>query len=205
MRTKILEKIVKKWCPAAKSSRTTEEQAENPDGSIRNQEHRLKEAIEWRNRTSSFGELAGVYIDAGISAKNMNRPKLQEMLKDAKLGKINLIMVTELSRLSRNLMDFVSIWDMLKNNKCSFLSLREDFDTTTAVGEMVLFQSMTMAQYERKQVSERVHLNILARASRELHNGGSIPLGYKNIQRIVHHLPSILSMRPLSAYVLKHI
>jgi site-specific DNA recombinase len=157
---------------------STEEQAENPDGSIRNQEHRLREAIEWRNKSSSFGELAGVYIDAGISAKNMNRPKLQEMLKDAKLGKINLIMVTELSRLSRNLMDFVSIWEMLKNHQCSFLSLREDFDTTTAMGEMVLFQSMTMAQYERKQVSERVHLNILARASRGLYNGGSIPLGY---------------------------
>jgi len=53
---------------------STEEQSENPDGSIRNQEYRLREAIEWRNKSSSFGELAGVYIDAGISAKNMNRP-----------------------------------------------------------------------------------------------------------------------------------
>jgi DNA invertase Pin-like site-specific DNA recombinase len=157
---------------------STEEQAENPEGSIKNQEQRLRESIIWRNRSSAFGELAGVYVDAGISAKDMNRPRLLEMLKDMKSGKINLIMVTELSRLSRNNRDFLSMWDSMREHKCSFMSLREDFDTTTAAGEMLLFQLINFAQFERKQTSERVTANILVRASRGLFNGGSIPLGY---------------------------
>jgi DNA invertase Pin-like site-specific DNA recombinase len=157
---------------------STEEQAENPEGSIRNQEQRLRESIIWRNRTSSFGELVGVYVDAGISAKDMKRPQLLEMLRDMKMGKINLILVTELSRLSRSNRDFLSMWDSMHEHKCSFMSLREDFDTTTAAGEMLLFQLINFAQFERKQTSERVTANILARSSRGLFNGGSIPLGY---------------------------
>ncbi|MBC7419391.1 MAG: recombinase family protein [Bdellovibrio sp.] len=59
---------------------STEEQAENPEGSIKNQEQRLREAVAYRNARSNFGEITGVYIDAGISAKDMNRPELMEML-----------------------------------------------------------------------------------------------------------------------------
>ena len=158
---------------------STEEQAENPEGSIKNQEERLRDAVVLRNRQSSFGEIVGIYTDAGISAKDMNRPRLQEMLRDVRLGKINLVLVTELSRLSRNNRDFLAMWDMMRDQKCSFMSLREDFDTTTAAGEMLLFQIMNFAQFERKQTSERVAANILARAGRGLYNGGSIPLGYK--------------------------
>lgn len=157
---------------------STEEQAENPEGSIRNQEQRLREAILYRNRSSSFGQLSGVYVDAGISAKDMKRPKLQELLRDVKSGKINLIMVTELSRLSRNNRDFLEMWDLMQEYKCSFMSLREDFDTTTAAGEMLLFQLVNFAQFERKTTSERVTANVQARASRGLYNGGSIPLGF---------------------------
>nr|BFD59880.1 hypothetical protein CKG001_19870 [Bdellovibrio sp. CKG001] len=158
---------------------STEEQAENPEGSIKNQEQRLREAVVYRNKQSNFGQIFNVYVDAGISAKDMNRPALQTMLKDMRAQKINLIMVTEISRLSRNNRDFLNMWDMMSEVKCSFMSLREDFDTTTAAGEMLLFQLMNFAQFERKQTSERVSANILARSSRGLYNGGTIPLGYK--------------------------
>lgn len=158
---------------------STEEQAENPEGSIKNQEQRLREAVVFKNKQSSFGQIFKVYVDAGISAKDMKRPALQAMLKDMRNNQINLIMVTEISRLSRNNRDFLEMWDMMNDQKCSFMSLREDFDTTTAAGEMLLFQLMNFAQFERKQTSERVKANILARAKRGLYNGGSIPLGYK--------------------------
>jgi site-specific DNA recombinase len=160
---------------------SSEEQAENPEGSIKNQEQRLREAVEWRNKNSHFGEIVGVYVDAGISAKDMNRPRLQDMLRSIRHKETDLVMVTELSRLSRNNRDFLSMWDMLHDHGCSFMSLREDFDTTTAAGEMLLFQIMNFAQFERKQTSERVTANILARASRGLYNGGPVPLGYKLI------------------------
>lgn len=160
---------------------STEEQAENPEGSIKNQEQRLREAMAYRNRSGNFGEIVGVYVDAGISAKDMNRPQLQEMLKSIRNGEVNLVLVTELSRLSRNNRDFLGMWDMMHEHGCRFMSLREDFDTTTAAGEMLLFQLVNFAQFERKQTSERVEANIAARAVRGLYNGGSISIGYKKI------------------------
>lgn len=158
---------------------STEEQAENPEGSIRNQEDRLRQALEYKNRQGNFGELVGVYVDAGISAKNMKRPKLQEMLKAIRNKEIDLVMVTELSRLSRNTRDFIQMWDMMRDLGCRFTSLREDFDTTNAAGELVLFQLMNLAQFERRQTSERVEANLQARAARGLYNGGPVPIGYK--------------------------
>lgn len=158
---------------------STEEQAANAEGSLKSQEQRLRGAIDFRNRQGNFGELVGVYIDAGISAKDMNRPRLQDMLRDIRAKKINLVMVTEITRLSRNNRDFLEMWDMMRDLGCRFMSLGNDFDTTTAAGEMLLFQMMNFAQFERKQTSERVAANILARSSRGLYNGGSIPLGFK--------------------------
>lgn len=160
---------------------STEEQAENPEGSIKNQEQRLRDAVKYRNTYSNFGNIVAVYTDAGISAKDMKRPQLQEMLKSVKRGEVDLIMVTELSRLSRNIRDFLSMWDLMKEYDCRFMSLREDFDTTSAAGEMLIFLLMTFAQFERKQTSERVEANIAARANRGLYNGGAIPIGYKRI------------------------
>ena len=60
---------------------STEEQAENPEGSIRNQEDRLRQAVAYKNSLGNFGEIKGVFVDAGISAKDMRRPKLQELLQ----------------------------------------------------------------------------------------------------------------------------
>lgn len=157
---------------------STEEQAENPEGSIRNQEDRLRQALAYKNSQSNFGELVGIYTDAGISAKDMRRPQLQDLLRAVKNGEVNLVMVTELSRLSRNTRDFIQMWDLMREHGCRFQSLREDFDTTNAAGELVLFQLMNLAQFERRQVSERVEANFQARAARGLHNGGSVPVGY---------------------------
>ncbi len=129
----------------------------------------------------TFGEIKGVYVDAGISAKDMKRPKLIELLRAVRTGEIDLIMVTEISRLSRNMKDFIEMWDMMRAHGCRFSSLREDFDTTTAAGEMVLFQLMNLAQFERKQTSERVEANVAVRAARGLYNGGMVPIGFQTI------------------------
>ncbi len=160
---------------------STEEQAENPEGSIRNQEDRLRQAVTYKNAVGNFGKIYGTYVDAGISAKNMNRPQLQALLRDIQNGEIDLVMVTELSRLSRNSRDFIQMWDMMRAHGCRFTSLREDFDTTNAAGELVLFQLMNLAQFERRQTSERVEANMATRAERGLYNGGPVPIGYKLI------------------------
>ena len=161
---------------------STEEQAENPEGSIRNQEDRMRSAVEYKKHQGLFGDVVQLYVDAGISAKNMKRPALQDMLLAIKRQEVNLVMVTELSRLSRNTRDFIQMWDMMKDYGCKFQSLREDFDTTTSTGELILFQLMNLAQFERRQTSERVEANIAARAARGLYNGGCVPLGYQRIE-----------------------
>jgi len=144
------------------------------------QKNRLLEYIEFQNkREANWGTLVEIYCDEGKSAKNMKgRPEFLRMLTDVKIGRINLIVATELSRLNRNIKDFCEVWDLLKDHKASFVTLRENFDTTTASGEMMVFNLINYAQYERKQTSERISANWLSRSKRGLWNGGTIPLGY---------------------------
>lgn len=159
---------------------STEEQARIQDGSLVSQKNRLLEYIEFQNkREANWGTLVDIYCDEGKSAKNMKgRPEFLRMLADVKTGRVDLIIATELSRLNRNIKDFCEVWDLLKDHKASFVTLRENFDTTTASGEMMVFNLINYAQYERKQTSERISANWHSRSKRGLWNGGTIPLGY---------------------------
>lgn len=150
----------------------------SPEGTIKNQEERLREFINYRNKVAPFGEVTGIFVDQAISGKNINRPAVQRLIQGIKAREIDLVMVSELSRLSRSIRDFAHIWDLMQDNGCGFLSLREQFDTTTAAGEMVLFTLANAAQFERKQTSERIRANFHTRAKRGLFNGGAVPAGY---------------------------
>jgi site-specific DNA recombinase len=160
---------------------STEEQAENPEGSIRNQEDRLHQAVKLKNMDTAFGEVTGVFIDRARSGKDTNRPELQRLLHAIRKQAVTLVMVSELSRLPRSIRDFLEMWELMQQKECGLYSLRENFDTTTAAGEMVLYTIANIAQFERRQVSERVTANFQSRASRGLYNGGPVPVGYKLI------------------------
>ncbi len=158
---------------------STEEQAKIHEGSLISQRQRLEDYIKGRNMMeSSWGKVTGVFIDEARSGKDTNRPEFKRLLREVEVGNINTVLVTELSRLSRNMKDFCTLWDFLKGHDASFLSLREQFDTTTAAGEMMIFSIMNFAQFERKQTSERVSANFQSRAQRGLFNGGFPALGY---------------------------
>lgn len=158
---------------------STEEQARVQDGSLVSQRKRLEEYVEGQNRRDTeWGKIVDVYVDEGRSAKDMNRPQFQRLLADVRLGRVNLILATELSRLSRSIRDFCDIWDLFKKHNANFITLREQFDTTTAAGEMMVFNLINFAQFERKQTAERISANWASRAKRGLWNGGSIPLGF---------------------------
>jgi site-specific DNA recombinase len=86
--------------------------------------------------------------------------------------------VTDLSRLSRNISDFCDLYKDLGKYKANFLSIKEQFDTSTPIGEMMVFNMVNLAQFERKQTSERISMNFHSRAMRGLVNGGSPLLGY---------------------------
>ncbi len=158
---------------------STEEQAENPEGSIKNQEQRLRDYVKQRASEGRYGEVSEIFCDPGISAKDMNRPALQRMLSKVRSGEITLVLVTEISRLTRSTKDFALLWEFLKDQGCKFQSLRDNFDTTTPAGEMILFTLANFAQFERKQLGERIANALSARAKRGLWNGGVLPLGYQ--------------------------
>ncbi len=158
---------------------STEEQAQNPEGSIKSQEQRLRSNIDLRNQEFYLGDITRVYIDRAKSGKDKNRPELQRLLRDIQNREITLVAVSELSRLSRSIKDFSEMWEMMQAHGCGFLSLRENFDTTSAAGEMVLYTVANIAQFERRQCSERVKANFEARAERGLFNGGSVPFGFR--------------------------
>jgi site-specific DNA recombinase len=158
---------------------STEEAAKAQEGSLISQQQRLEEYVKTRNQLyPNWGKIVGVYVEEGRSAKDTNRPKYQEMLRDVERKKADTILVTELSRLSRSMKDFCDLCDFLRIHGAQFLSLREQFDTTTAAGEMMMFSIMNFAQFERKQTAERVSANFRARALRGLFNGGLPPLGF---------------------------
>lgn len=158
---------------------STEEQAESPEGSIKNQEERIKQAVRHKLESGSSVELVDVFVDAGLSAKDMKRPALQRMLGAIKKKEINLVIVTELSRLSRNTKDFCEMWEFFESNSCEFHSLREHFDTTSAAGILMLKSMANFAEFERKQTAERISASFKARAERGLYNGGPIPFGFR--------------------------
>lgn len=158
---------------------STEEQASNPEGSIKSQEMRLREHVKYQNSGGNFGKIVKVFIDRAKSGKDTNRPELQKLLRAIRKKEVTLVLSCEISRLSRSLKDFCSMWELMRENGCEFQSLREQFDTTTAAGEIVLLSIANIAQFERRQVSERVKANMLSRAKRGLFNGGSILYGYK--------------------------
>ncbi|MBI2580115.1 MAG: recombinase family protein [Candidatus Aenigmarchaeota archaeon] len=178
---------------------STEEQAENPEGSIRNQEERLKAAVQLKNMEGLFGEVVETFIDRAKSGKDTNRSELQRLLSAIRRREVTLLMVTELSRLSRSIKDFAGIWELMQANGCGFMSLRENFDTTTAAGEMVLYTVANIAQFERRQISERVSANLHARAARGLYNGGTVPMGYK----LIPGKKGYLEIEPEQAEVVK--
>lgn len=170
---------------------STEEQARIQDGSLVSQRQRLIEYVDGQNRrTPNWGAIVDFYCD-DKSAKDMNRPQFQRLLQDVKTGRVNLILATELSRLSRSLKDFCEVWDLFKKHHTGFITLREQFDTTSAAGEMMVFNLMNFAQYERKQTAERISANWQARARRGLWNGGQVPLGFdRNLKNPGELLPS---------------
>jgi DNA invertase Pin-like site-specific DNA recombinase len=178
---------------------STEEQAENPEGSIKNQEERLKATVQYKNQEGLFGECVAVYTDRARSGKDTNRPELQRLLQAIRRKEVTLVMVTELSRLSRSIKDFAGIWELMQACSCSFMSLRENFDTTTAAGEMVLYSVANIAQFERRQISERVTAGFQSRAKRGLYNGGPVPYGY----RLAPDHPGTLDIHPEHAPVVQ--
>ena len=119
-----------------------------------------------------------VFEDAGYSGKNTDRPAFQRMMKKVRKREFTHVCVWKIDRISRNLLDFASMYEELKKNKITFVSKNEQFDTSSAMGEAMLKIILVFAELERKLTSERVTGIMLDRANKGLWNGARMPLGY---------------------------
>lgn len=157
---------------------STDKQVQVFEGSLDTQKYRMLEFVKGRNKEiKSWGEIVDYYIEEGFSAGTVKRPEYQRMMSDLRAGRINLILVADISRLSRNVHDFSVLLRELEEHDASYMSLKEQFDTTTPAGRLMTNMVVTMAQFEREQTSERVSINTNSRALRGLVNGGRPPLG----------------------------
>lgn len=119
-----------------------------------------------------------IFEDAGYSAKNTDRPKYQEMMSRIRTGEFSHLIVWKIDRISRNLIDFATMYDELKRLGVVFVSKNEQFDTSSAMGEAMLKIILVFAELERKMTSERVTAVMLSRANDGKWNGGRVPFGY---------------------------
>lgn len=120
-----------------------------------------------------------IFEDAGFSGKNTDRPAFQDMMNRIKAGEFTHILVWKIDRISRNLLDFCSMYDEIKKYNCTFISKNEQFDTSSAMGEAMLKIILVFAELERKLTAERVTAIMLDRATKGMWNGAPIPLGYE--------------------------
>ena len=119
-----------------------------------------------------------IYEDEGFSGGNTNRPRFQELLKDIKAKKINKLICYRLDRISRSVADFSSTLELLQENNCDFISIKEQFDTSTPMGRAMIYIASVFAQLERETIAERVRDNMIQMAKNGQWLGGTPPLGY---------------------------
>lgn len=147
-----------------------------------------RQSVEKKNSLSIDGQIelcqkiAGcplvVYKDRGYSGKNTQRPDFQRLLNDIRLGHICKLYVYRLDRFSRSVADFGRLWETLQAHSVEFVSVNENFDTSTPMGRAMLHIIMVFAQLERETTAERVRDNYYRRASLGAWPGGPAPYGF---------------------------
>lgn len=119
------------------------------------------------------------YDDGGFSGGSTDRPALQNLLADVRARKVNVIVVYKVDRLTRSLADFAKLVELFDAHGVSFVSVTQQFNTTTSMGRLTLNVLLSFAQFEREVTSERIRDKIAASKRKGLWVGGTVPLGYQ--------------------------
>jgi DNA invertase Pin-like site-specific DNA recombinase len=118
------------------------------------------------------------YDDPAFSGGNLARPALQRLLKDIDVGRIDVIVVYKIDRLTRSLADFAKLVEAFDAKSISFVAVTQQFNTTTSMGRLTLNVLLSFAQFERELSSERVRDKVAASRRKGKWTGGTVPLGY---------------------------
>ncbi len=123
------------------------------------------------------------FDDGAFSGASLERPALQELLTEVRAGKVDVIVVYKVDRLTRSLSDFAKLVELFDQHSVSFVSVTQSFNTTTSMGRLTLNVLLSFAQFEREVIGERVRDKIAASKAKGLWVGGSIPLGYAIVNK----------------------
>ena len=123
------------------------------------------------------------YDDGGFSGGTMDRPSLQQLLKDVRAGRVDVIVVYKVDRLTRALSDFAKMVDVFDGAGVSFVSVTQAFNTTSSMGRLTLNVLLSFAQFEREVTAERIRDKVAASKRKGMWMGGAIPLGYDVIDK----------------------
>lgn len=118
------------------------------------------------------------YSDEDFTGANADRPDLQRLIQDIKAGLIDALIVYQLDRLSRNIQDFANIYSILEEHHVKFISVRENIDTTSPIGEAMMYVCIVFAQMERKTTAARVTDNMIGLVKKGFWTAGNPPVGY---------------------------
>lgn len=123
------------------------------------------------------------YDDGGFSGGTMDRPALNQLIDDIKDGKIDVIVVYKIDRLTRALIDFSRLVEIFDQHNVTFVSVTQSFNTTTSMGRLTLNVLLSFAQFEREVIGERIRDKIAASKQKGMWMGGRVPFGYNVDER----------------------
>src|SRR5499433_1518085 len=141
------------------------------------------EAFVQSQRHEGWRPLTAHYDDGGYSGGTLDRPALQQLLADIRAGKVQIVVVYKVDRLTRSLTDFAKLIELFDAHGVSFVSVTQQFNTTTSMGRLMLNVLLSFAQFEREVTGERIRDKIAASKKKGLWMGGSPPLGYRASDR----------------------
>jgi DNA invertase Pin-like site-specific DNA recombinase len=123
------------------------------------------------------------YDDGGFSGGNLERPALQQLIADIQAGRIDIVVVYKVDRLTRSLADFARLVELFDAEAVSFVSVTQQFNTTSSMGRLTLNVLLSFAQFEREVTGERIRDKIAASKKKGMWMGGNVPLGYDANER----------------------
>jgi DNA invertase Pin-like site-specific DNA recombinase len=129
------------------------------------------------------------YDDGGVSGASLERSALQTLLSDIRAGRIDIVVVYKVDRLTRSLADFAKLVELFDRHAVSFVSITQSFNTTSSMGRLTLNVLLSFAQFEREVIGERVRDKIAASKRKGIWVGGPVPLGYRVADKKVVAIP----------------
>lgn len=141
------------------------------------------EAYAVSQRHEGWQVLSTRYDDGGFSGGNLTRPALQRLLADINDGKVDLVVVYKIDRLTRSLMDFSKLVETFDRHQTSFVSVTQHFNTTSSMGRLTLNVLLSFAQFEREVTGERIRDKVAASKRKGMWMGGPVPLGYSLVDK----------------------